>query len=55
MFVVLVLLEVILVGERLERLLLVVHQEQRGQVAQLTLQHQQEDSQVQTLLQLLLQ
>jgi hypothetical protein len=45
MFVVLVVRVVILV-ERLERLLLVVHQEQRGQVAQLTLQHQQEDSQV---------
>jgi hypothetical protein len=47
MFVVQVLLEVAaLLLERLERLLLVVHQEQRGQVAQLILQHQQEDSQV---------
>jgi hypothetical protein len=47
MFVILVLLVVVAVlGLRLERLLLVVHQEQRGQVAQLTLQHQQEDSQV---------
>jgi hypothetical protein len=45
MFVILVLLEAKAFLQE-ERLLLVVHQEQRGQVAQLTQQHQQEDSQV---------
>jgi hypothetical protein len=39
--------QVVLVA--LERLLLMGHQEQRGQVAQTVLPHQQEDSQVQTL------